>query len=261
MNDLKSYYEIFKEHEGLVSQRWSHYFFIYDLILQKFREKREPVNLLEIGVQNGGSLEIWKKYMPEGSQIYGIDINEKCCDLKFSDNIHFYLGDASNTNFTDEALENIRFDIILDDGSHQSQEVINSFIFLFPKLNSGGVYIIEDLEHSYWKKSGGGFRKKNSSIEFFKKIIDSLNFDYINMGKIEFFFNKKELNFLRKYSGYINNISFYPNICSINKYSIAKNEPFQCVKTGQIEEVIRLSWRKTINDLQHLIDLNKSMFE
>ncbi len=37
------------------------------------------------------------------------------------------------------------FDIIIDDASHASHHQQNGFLEMFPKLRSGGLYIIEDL--------------------------------------------------------------------------------------------------------------------
>ena len=43
--------------------------------MSRFRDKE--ITLVEIGIHNGGSLHIWKKYLPK-AKIIGIDINEDC---------------------------------------------------------------------------------------------------------------------------------------------------------------------------------------
>ena len=48
-------------------------------------------------------------------------------------------------------------DIVLDDGSHNMKDIIVSLESLFPMLNDGGVYMIEDLHTAYWRKFGGGY--------------------------------------------------------------------------------------------------------
>jgi len=175
----KPYLELCREHEGYVSHKWGHYLFIYDILLDRFIRKEKPITLLEIGVQNGGSLEIWGKYLPKGSQIHGIDIDPKCTSLAFENNIHFHLGDASNQECVNTVFQGLEFDVILDDGSHINNDVIKTFTYLFPKLKNGGIYIIEDLHTSYWGNFGGGLRRKRSSIEYFKNLIDIINADYI----------------------------------------------------------------------------------
>ena len=52
-----------------------------------------------------------------------------------------------------EKLKN--FDIIIDDGSHQSKHIISSFKFLFSYLNNNGIYVVEDLQTSYQPRNGG----------------------------------------------------------------------------------------------------------
>ena len=59
MND-KTLKQIYVEHTGKVSDKWSIYLSEYDRILSEYRHK--PLCMLEIGIQNGGSLEIWSKY-------------------------------------------------------------------------------------------------------------------------------------------------------------------------------------------------------
>jgi hypothetical protein len=80
-NDKKTYLDRFGQHTGYVSDKWVQYLFIYDQLFERFQCDGKPITLLEIGVQNGGSLEIWEKYLPENSKIYGVDINKKCAEL------------------------------------------------------------------------------------------------------------------------------------------------------------------------------------
>src|SRR5947209_9549052 len=53
---------IARRHRGKVSDKWESYFSTYEALFQPLRTK--PISLLEIGVQNGGSLEIWARYLP-----------------------------------------------------------------------------------------------------------------------------------------------------------------------------------------------------
>jgi cephalosporin hydroxylase len=201
----RPYYDVYKEHKGYTAHKEIQYFFIYDKIFAPYLQKGKPVTLLEIGVQNGGSLEIWGKYLPPGSEIHGVDINEKCLDLKFDASIRFHLGSAADNDFMNKAFQNIEFDVILDDGSHKCSDVIKTFKNMFPKI-SGGIYIVEDLHASYWSKFGGGFRRRKSSVEYFKRLVEEVNRDYvgINMRKITYsrlhlqhFFNKSRLKSLQ----------------------------------------------------------------
>ena len=65
---------------GKVSDKWSSCLPVYERSFERFR--RSPVRLLEVGIQNGGSLEIYQAYLPEGSLIVGCDINPKCQTLQ-----------------------------------------------------------------------------------------------------------------------------------------------------------------------------------
>jgi len=225
------YWEVFREHNHYASSKWEHYIFIYEEILKKYVEKGKPVNVLEVGVQNGGSLEILEKYLPKGSKIFGVDICEKCSEIDFPENIQCYVGDASERNFWDNNLQDIKFDIIIDDGSHKYKDIINAFTFLFyEKLNGGGLYLVEDLHTSYMKGFGGGLRKKGSSVEYFKNLIDSLN---INYAKKRPLFPSKEFEELKELNKHIKRISFYDSICTIEKYNSVLKESFSACYTGE----------------------------
>ena len=236
------YSEIFLEHEKYSCQKWSSYPCIYDKIFSETIKLNKPINFLEIGVCNGGSLQIWKEYLPAGSQIHGIDINPKCSELKFSENIHFHLGDATDKIFIDNLFKDIVFDIILDDGSHINKHVVKSFELLFPKLSPGGKYIVEDLHTSYYRKYGGGLLRSTSTMEFFKMLCDSLNYDYFSgktlFKRIRDLLIKKRMKLLKDYSPLISSIGFYNAIIVIEKYFDRKDFIFSDIFCGETSFVL-----------------------
>jgi len=258
---IKTYSEIYKEHHGFVSWKWIHYFYIYDRIFKRFLEKDKPIKILEIGVLNGGSLEIWKKYLPQGSVIHGLDINEKCQLLKFSEGIFFHLGNATDCAFMEKTFGDIKFDVIIDDGSHICKNVIQTFKYLFPKMKNGGCYIVEDMHTSYWKEFGGGLYNRKSSIEYFKKLIDyGINRDYIRysfLTKIKKKFCKhNDLEILKN----ISQISFFDSICSIDKFYEPKENNFKSVITGEIALVKDIIEIDTVTDRRNEINKTEKLF-
>jgi hypothetical protein len=61
--------DLFFEHDAKRVDKWEQYLGTYQSELAPFVERGTPVRLLEIGVQNGGSLELWANYLPTGSVI------------------------------------------------------------------------------------------------------------------------------------------------------------------------------------------------
>ena len=153
----------------------------YDRHFAPFRGK--PVKLLEIGIggyndpQAGGeSLRMWRDYFPN-AEIYGLDITDKSAHDEAR--IRTYTGDQSDPAILERMhRDSGGFDIVIDDGSHFCAHVIASFKTLFPLLNDGGIYAVEDLQTSYWEIFGGGTDPANragSSMEFLKGLADGLN--------------------------------------------------------------------------------------
>ena len=179
------YVQTFKEHEGYISDKWDYYLYFYESHLQHYRSA--PINYLEIGVQNGGSLQIAKKYFHEDSDIYGIDIDERICqNLNFVERITTFCFDASKIEsvqkFIDsDAMRGVYFDVIIDDGSHIQAQIIRTFSSFFQLLQPGGVYIVEDLMCSYWSTHGGALLDEESAMEYFKKLVDIFNFRYMEI--------------------------------------------------------------------------------
>jgi hypothetical protein len=160
------------------SDKWSSYLDIYDRSLAHLKNDR--VAILEIGVQNGGFTEALARFFTNAEVIVGCDIDARCGEIKFDDpRIQICVGDAS-AETTFESIKGIHgsFDLIIDDGSHTSRDIITAFARYFPLLRSNGVFIVEDLHCSYWKEYEGGIFHPYSSINFFKKLADIVNSDH-----------------------------------------------------------------------------------
>ena len=153
---------IHRQKTGKVSDKWSSYLDFYD---DKFFYLQDSkVRILEIGVQNGGALETWAKYFWNAKEIIGIDIDPKCADLNFDDDrIQVVTGDSKTVDLDGT------FDIIIDDGSHHSDDIIENWNVWWPKLNNGGLYVVEDF-HTMWMPGYG-----NNAIRFFSGFVAAVN--------------------------------------------------------------------------------------
>ena len=135
----------------------------------------DNLNILEIGVLDGKSLLTWKDYYYR-SNILGIDINPDCKKFE-EERVSVEIGSQADGNFLSRIWQQYGpFDMVLDDGSHMSSHMIYSFEHLFGSVKSGGVYVIEDIGTSYWDEWGGGYLREDTSMEYFKKLSDDINF-------------------------------------------------------------------------------------
>jgi hypothetical protein len=228
--------DIFLDHKGNISDKWEQYFAVYEIELQRFIEVAKPVQLLEIGVQNGGSLQIWSRYLPAGSSIIGIDIDPKCGELELADNVRIKIGDAGDPEVLDRLLGSRCFDIIIDDGSHLSDDVITTFQACFPRLKPGGIYVIEDLHCSYHASHKGGARKSGTAIEWLKSLVDCLNADYIEDASARM--QPKEIHTLFKLNPDLCRVTFYDSIAVVEKLLAPKTGPYRRVITGQSGTIV-----------------------
>lgn len=136
--------EIFDKYNTDKNSSFHNYTRQYNDLLRDYREK--PIKYLEIGVFNGGSVKAFREAFPHATCIVGLDIDPRCKSSEdISNNIYVELGDATTPDFIRYITEKYgTFDIILDDGSHKNRDVIHTFELLFPLLNDGGIYIVED---------------------------------------------------------------------------------------------------------------------
>jgi 23S rRNA U2552 (ribose-2'-O)-methylase RlmE/FtsJ len=170
MNELEQYFE--KNDKRLIN-KFQHYFDVYDRHFSKY--KGQEITIVEIGVFQGGSLQMWRSYFGPKAKIWGIDIDTRCKLLE-EENTNIIIGSQEDENFL-ESIYDITgpIDILIDDGGHTQKQQITTFNILFDKIKDDGVYLCEDVHTSYWLSYGGGHKRKGTFVEFAKNLIDKLN--------------------------------------------------------------------------------------
>jgi hypothetical protein len=118
----------------------------------------DAFTLIEIGVFHGASARTWEQFFSR-AHIVGVDINPHCRSYA-SDRITIEIGSQNDPAFLHQLVTTYPPRVIIDDGSHQSYDVIFTFERLFPALQPGGIYVIEDLhfhliEHEAERLRGG----------------------------------------------------------------------------------------------------------
>jgi hypothetical protein len=189
----------------------------YTKIYEKYMLPKidQEIGLLEIGVggydepQKGGeSLKMWADFFSKG-KIFSLDYFEK--KLNLGSRIKIFKGSQSNSEDLMRIInETGELDFIIDDGSHINRDVIYTFKTLFKFLKRGGYYFIEDTQTSYMPEFGGDafyLRNKKTLINFFKEIVDKINYMEI---KNPFY----QIDYFAKN---ITEIHFYHNLIVIKK--------------------------------------------
>ncbi|MDA8874516.1 class I SAM-dependent methyltransferase [Winogradskyella sp.] len=202
MNQLEEY---FNNNEKRIIHKWQHYFDIYD---RHFRDyKNKDIVVLEIGVSNGGSLQMWKDYFGDKAKIYGIDINPFCKELE-EENIEIFIGSQSDRKFLTEIKAKIPpVDILIDDGGHTMRQQIISYEELFSHIKPSGIYLCEDLQTSYKLNFGGGYKRNGTFIEYSKNFIDYLH---------AFHSNQRSLA-VSNFTTSVNSVHYYDSVIVIEK--------------------------------------------
>ncbi len=170
MNDLETY---FKNNTGKLIHKWQHYFEIYDRHFSRYRGKE--VHIVEFGIFQGGSLQMWKDYFGPKAKIYGVDINPHCKQLE-EKQVEVMIGDQEDRAFLKTIAAKVpRIDILIEDGGHTMKQQIHTFEELYPYVAEDGIYLCEDTHTSYWKGFGGGYKRKGTFIEYSKNWIDDIH--------------------------------------------------------------------------------------
>jgi len=119
----------------------------YEKEFEKYQDK--PISLLEIGTHKGGSLALWHYYFKNAQTIVGMDVAE------FGAQMNCLRFNNVKIIYQDAYLEPVasflpNYDIIIDDGPHTKESHLQSLKLYLPKLNKGGVFIVEDIAQMEW---------------------------------------------------------------------------------------------------------------
>ena len=185
------------------SIKWKSYFEIYNNIFQKYKNKK--ITFVEVGIDRGGSLFIWKDFFSKDSRIIGIDTNPGAKKLE-EYGFEIFIGDQSNENFWSDFYKEVgNIDVLLDDGGHKNIEQIITINSSLPYINNDGKIVVEDTHASYIKKH---YRNPSmfSSMKFFNLIVDSINrrSPVVNNTKANIYTNK------------VHSVNFYESIVELN---------------------------------------------
>ncbi|SIR43197.1 class I SAM-dependent methyltransferase [Pseudacidovorax sp. RU35E] len=237
---------IFRQHQGHLSDKWEQYLAIYEAYLQPRVREGRPLRLLEIGVQNGGSLQIWKRYLPPGSSITGVDVDPACGRLDLGPDVRIHIADASSADALQACLGDARFDVVIDDGSHRSSDIVSTFVACFGRVVPGGLYVIEDLHASYMPPLGGGFWAPQAAIEWLKLLADAIHADYLSSEEIDAL-NLRAGADVREMARDIASLSFFDSVAVVERSVQSRAAAFRRVMSGS---------RATVTDAQaHLAQL------
>lgn len=153
-----------------------HYDEIYAPLFASLRDA--PINFLEIGVEDGHSMTAWSEYFTHPTaNITGLAYKNRLQERLTDKRLSIVYGDQNSSPVQDVLIRKGNYTIIIDDGSHVPSHQWNTFVRLWPFLKQNGLYIIEDIETSYWspksKIYGYSLSSETSVIEKFTKLIDS----------------------------------------------------------------------------------------
>lgn len=192
----------------------------------------ENLCILEIGVLYGSSVKMWKDYFAN-SKIVGVDIRESC--LKYAENnIDIHILNAANCNEVCDKLNLYKFNIVIDDGSHQLNDQDTTFRCMTQYLTDEFIYIIEDIQNIDLAKSkfSDDFYK-NYNIKFVDLRGEKGRYDDV----LIIITNKIDITKINRGS----NKKDYWEMKHINQYEV--NKEFDYSKMGE------LSYIKIANDI------------
>jgi len=106
----------------------------------------KPVKFAEVGVQSGGSIQMWQTVLGQKCQFYGIDINPQTERFAEKDRTFISLGDQGDANMWKQFYTTTpQLDVLVDDGGHESHQMLTTLQETFPHISPGGFVSIEDI--------------------------------------------------------------------------------------------------------------------
>jgi cephalosporin hydroxylase len=124
---------------------------VYEDLMRPFKSTSK--NILEIGLMDGGSIQLWRDYF-DNATIYGVDIKDSIkpvhYDLKTDPRVKLFLNSNAYDKKFIENLSDVKFDFIIDDGPHTIESMIFCVQNYSKLLTDTGILIIEDVQCITW---------------------------------------------------------------------------------------------------------------
>ena len=177
---LRGLADLFGSDKGSIKHNYCEiYEKIIDELLSSRDRKNTKLNIVEYGVACGASLRMWSNYLPS-SNIFGIDVRKECESICSNlENVEILIFDISSSDDSKFLGQKEKFDLIIDDASHISEDILDAFQNTWKYLRSGGYYVIEDMKCTYSPQYTAKFQKLFNSKavndrSVILKMIDSL---------------------------------------------------------------------------------------
>lgn len=123
------------------------YFPVYEELFARYRGK--SITFVEVGILDGGSLFMWRKFFGQSARIIGIDLNP---DAKIweSEGFEIFIGSQSDPDFWESFCKEVgEVDVLLDDGGHTYIQQIVTTEMMLDQIADGGMLVVEDMHTSY----------------------------------------------------------------------------------------------------------------
>jgi hypothetical protein len=157
-----------------LSIKHSSYFHVYEALFGPYVGR--PITFVEVGVLNGGSLHMWRRYLGPQARIIGVDLNPAARQWE-SEGFEIHIGSQSDPAFWDQFQRAAGpVDILLDDGGHTNAQQIVTVQQAMGFVRDGGLIVVEDTHCSYLTEFGNPSRY--SFISFCKRIVDHVQARY-----------------------------------------------------------------------------------
>lgn len=193
INDLFEYFNCDKGSNFKITEnkriKAHNYSVFYEKYLNKI--KNENFNFLELGSHEGKGIAAFYHFFPN-AKLIGANINPFQMRY-YSNRIEEVYIDVSSKKILQNFINYFdnRFQIIIDDASHNLRDILITLPILFKKLNSGGFYVIEDINQFEVFKNLNPTREKLTPIKILKFMQENKSFD-------SDFISKEDVNYLKE---------------------------------------------------------------
>ena len=160
---------------------------IYETVFTNFKEKK--INILELGSFYGNAAAALYFYFDKAN-IFSADINPDMFKYKSNRITNFYIDSSSRNSLKNDLIsKKNNFDIIIEDASHMLKDQIISLFMLFPLVNPGGYFIVEELDFPETREDMRVDQTKPDLKQILQNILKNTDFNsiYINDDEKKYF--------------------------------------------------------------------------